>query len=81
MDFSIVRKTWKEGRISFTRLTDSRGTVRFFTERFLVDPALVHEYVVGTITTKDERLRFYHQGKCVKTMAYKVSKGGLLSHM
>jgi putative transposase len=81
MDLSRVRKTWKDGRISFTRLTDSRGTVRFFTERFLVDPSLVHEYIVGTITTKDERLRFYHQGKCVKTMAYKVSKGPLLSHM
>ena len=44
-------------------------------------PTLVHEYVVGTITTKDDRLRFYHRGSCVKTIAYKVSKGPLLSHM
>jgi putative transposase len=81
LDLSIIRKTWKDGRISFTRLTDSHGSVRFFTERFLVDPTLVHEYVVGTITTKDNRLRFYHQGKCIKTIIYKVSKGPLLSHM
>jgi len=81
VDLSHVRKTWKDGRISFARLTDSRGTVRFFTERFLVEPTLVHEYVVGTISTKDNRLRFYHQGRCVKTIVYKVSKGPLLSRM
>jgi hypothetical protein len=81
LDLSRVRKAWKDGRISFTRLTDSHGSVRFFTERFQVDPTLVHECVIGTITTKDNRLRFYHQGKCVKTIFYKVSKGPLLSHM
>lgn len=42
---------WKDGRISFIRLTDQHGAVRFFTERFVVDPSLVHEYVKGTIFT------------------------------
>lgn len=76
-----IRKRWKDGKISFVRLTDRRGTVRFFTERFLVDPLLVYEYVVGTISTKDQRLRFYHQNRCVKTLKYKISKQPLLSHM
>ena len=81
LDLTRVSNTWHDGRISFTRLTDARGTVRFFTERFLVDQALVHEYVTGTISTKDNRLRFFHQGRCIKTMIYKVSKSPLLSHM
>jgi putative transposase len=81
LELTGVRKTWKDGRISFTRLTDSRGSIRFFTERFIVDPTLVHEYVTGTITTKDNRLRFFHQGRCIKSTIYKVSKGPLLSHM
>jgi len=76
-----VPKSWKDGKVSFTRLTDARGSVRFFTERFLVDPLLVHEYVVGTISIKDNRLRFYHQHRCVKDTNYKVSKQQLLSHM
>jgi len=80
LDLWRVRKTWKEGRISFVRLTDSHGTVRFFSERFLVDANLVHEYVTGTITTKDNRLRFFHQSRCIKTLVYKISKGPLLSH-
>ena len=81
VDLGQVRRTWKHGKITFTRLTDSRGTIRFFTERFLVDPTLVNEYVVGTISTRDNRLRFYHQNRCVKTIIYKVSKGPLLSQM
>jgi len=81
LDIAKVWKTWKDGRISFTRLTDNRGTIRFFTERFVVDPTLVHEYVTGTITTKDNQLRFFHQGRCINTTIYKVSKGPLLSHM
>jgi len=81
LDLATVRRSWRDGRISFIRLTDHRGTVRFFTERFLVCPNLVHEYVRGTITTRDNRLRFYHQGRCLKTVPYRVSKGPLLLHM
>jgi hypothetical protein len=65
---------WKNGRISFIRLTNSRGTVRFFTEHFLVDPSLVHEYITGTIDTNKNVLRFLHQGKTLKTIKYKISK-------
>jgi putative transposase len=36
------RLPWRDGRISFIRLTDEQGRVRFFTETFLVDPTLVH---------------------------------------
>ncbi len=81
LDQKRLRNVWKDGRISFTRLTDDRGCVRFFTERFVVDPTLVHEYVTGTISTRDNRLRFFHQGRCVKNISYKVSKGPLLSRM
>ncbi len=81
LDTETVRHSWRHGRISFIRLTDSTGTVRFFTERFSVSPGLVHEYVKGTITTTDNRLRFYHQGRCVKTVCYKLSQGPLLLHM
>jgi hypothetical protein len=52
--------------------------VRFFTERFLVDPTLVHEYITGVIVTRTGRLRFYHQGRCIKTLTYRVSKNPIL---
>jgi putative transposase len=81
LDLGKIRRSWKDGRISFIRLTDHRGTVRFFTERFTVHPTLVHEYVLGTISTHDNRLRFYHQGRCVKVIRYFVSKNKLQLHM
>lgn len=71
---AISQMPWRDGRISFVRLTDRRGTVRFFTERFLVDPTLVHEYVTGTIYTRNGYIRFSHQGRILKTLKYKVSK-------
>ena len=77
-DIATLARTWKDGRISFIRLTDSHGTVRFFTERFIVDPFLAHEYVKGTISTRKSLLRFYHQGHCVKVVRYRVSKNPLL---
>jgi transposase InsO family protein len=65
---------WREGRVSFIRLTDSHGMVRFFAERFAVDTGLIHEYVKGTIDTKSGRLTFTHQGRLVKTLTYAVTK-------
>jgi putative transposase len=65
---------WRDGRISFIRLTDARGRVRFFSETFLVDSILVHEYVRGTIVTKSGRLRFTHQGQVVHVCPYNVTK-------
>lgn len=65
---------WRDGRISFIRLTDHAGTVRFFSERFLVNPALVHEYVTGTIDTRRGRLTLAHQGRVVKVYRYVVTK-------
>jgi putative transposase len=65
---------WREGRVSFRRLTDVRGHVRFFSQSFLVDAALVHAYVKGTITTRAEHLAFFHQGRRIKRYPYTVTK-------
>jgi putative transposase len=65
---------WRDGKISFIRLTDRQGAVQFFSERFEVCPALVHEYVRGTISTKANLLKFFHQGKVVKVCRHKVTK-------
>jgi len=65
---------WREGRVSFTRLTDAQGRVRFFSESFLVDPTLVHEYVRGTIYTKPGVLKFSHQGRAIRVYPYVVTK-------
>lgn len=65
---------WREGRVSCIRLTDEQGRVRFFGERFVVHPSLVHEYVTGTIDTKAELLTFTHQGHIVKRYKYTVTK-------
>ncbi|MFQ5932999.1 MAG: helix-turn-helix domain-containing protein [Nitrospiraceae bacterium] len=65
---------WRDGRVSFIRLTDKAGTARFFSERFVVDPTLVHEYVMGTIYTRAGLLKFTHQGRIVKVHRYAVTK-------
>jgi transposase InsO family protein len=65
---------WRDGKISFIRLTDHKGIVHFFSERFEVSPGLVHEYVRGTIFTKSNLLKFFHQGRIVKVYRYKVTK-------
>jgi putative transposase len=68
------RVPWRDGKISFVRLTDKTGTVQFFTERFTVGPSLVHEYVKGTIFTKPGLLKFYHQGRVVRIYRHRVTK-------
>lgn len=65
---------FRDGKVSFIRLTDKEGKARFFTETFLVDKDLVNEYVKGTISTKENLLRFYYDGKVIKTYKYKVNK-------
>jgi transposase InsO family protein len=81
LDLTKLHRSWKDGRITFIRLTDHHGAVRFFTERFIVDPTLVREYVTGTISTRKSQIRFYHQRHCVKVIRYRVSKSPLLLHM
>ena len=68
------RIPWRDGKISFVRLTDHTGAVQFFTEQFTVAPGLVHEYVQGTIFTKPGLLKFYHQGRVVRIYRYAVNK-------
>ncbi|GIW54448.1 MAG: integrase [Nitrospiraceae bacterium] len=65
---------WRDGKLSFIRLTDRQGSVQFFTEQFKVAPGLVHEYVRGTIFTKLGVLKFYHQGRVIKVYRYTVNK-------
>lgn len=65
---------WRDGQVSFVRLTDRQGRVRFFTESFLVDPTLVHEYVTGTIYTEPGLVKFTHQDRVIKTFPYTLTK-------
>ena len=65
---------FKNGKVSFMRLTNAKGEVRFFTEWFLVDTRLVHEYVKGTIFTKSNQLKFYYCNKLVKVLPYITNK-------
>jgi len=65
---------FRDGKVSFIRLTDKEGKARFFTETFLVDKDLVNEYVKGTIFTKQNLLKFYYDGKIIKTYKYKVNR-------
>lgn len=73
-DFSLTTLTWRDGRVAFIRLTDRNGAVRFFSERFTIDPTLIHEYVKGTVYTRRNRLVFTHQGRIVRTFPYLVNK-------
>jgi hypothetical protein len=70
----VFTQIWRNGKISFVRLTDQTGTVSFFTERFTVGLDLVHEYVQGTIFTKPGLLKFYHHGRVVRIYRYRVNK-------
>jgi len=65
---------WRNGKVSFIRLTNEKGVVRFFSETFKVDKDLSNEYVKGTIFTKQETLKFYYNNKAVKTFPYKITK-------
>ena len=65
---------WRDGKISFIRLTDRTGAVHFFSERFEITKGLLNEYVRGTIFTKQNLLKFFHQDKIVKVYRYKVTK-------
>jgi transposase InsO family protein len=65
---------FKDGKVSFIRLTNKEGKVRFFSETFLVDKDLVHEYVKGTIFTKSGLLKFYYDKKVIKIYNYEVNR-------
>lgn len=65
---------FKDGRVSFVRLTDEKGCVRFFTETFKVEKDLSNEYVKGTVFTKLNLLKFYYDDKIIKIYKYNVNK-------
>lgn len=65
---------FKDGKVSFIRLTDEKGDIRFFTEKFEVDKALPNEYVKGTIFTRQNLLKLYYDDKIIKIYEYKVNK-------
>jgi putative transposase len=80
-DFDTTALSWRDGRVSFIRLTDRHGTVRISGERFAVDSGLVHEYIKGTVDTGRQTLEFtpgqdrprrpisYHKAAAVRTMS------------
>ena len=65
---------FRDGRVSFIRLTDKEGRARFFTETFLVDKDLSNEYVKGTIFTKPGLLKCYYDNKIIKVYKHKVNR-------
>ena len=65
---------FKDGKVSFIRLTDKQGNARFFKETFLVDKDLPNEYVKGTIFTKRALLKFYYEKKLIRTYRYRVNR-------
>ena len=65
---------FKDGRVSFIRLTDDKGNARFFTETFKIDKYLPNEYVKGTIFTKLGILKFYYDNKIIKIYEYKINR-------
>ena len=74
--FSLHKRSipFEDGKLSFVRLTNKEGKVRFFTESFSVDKDLANEYVKGTIFTKQNLLKFYYDGRIIRTYKYKVNK-------
>lgn len=64
----------RDGKLSFIRLTNKEGKVRFFTETFSVDKDLANEYVKGTIFTRQNLLKFHYDGEIIKVYKYKVDK-------
>jgi len=65
---------FRDGRISFVRLTNKKGNIKFFTESFLVDENLVNEYVKGTIFTRSGSLKLYYDNKIIRTYKYKINR-------
>ncbi len=59
---------WRDGRLSFVRLTDAEGRIRFFSESFHVETGLIHEYVTGTIFTGPSLLT--SEGRCLNGEQY-----------
>jgi hypothetical protein len=65
---------FKDGKVSFVRLTDHRGHAKFFTEIFEVDKDLQYQYVKGTIDTQLNLLKFFYDNRIVNVHEYKVNK-------
>ncbi len=63
---------FKDSKVSFIRLTNKEGKVRFFSETFLVDQELAHAYVKETIFTQYGLLKFYYDKKVIKIYNYEV---------
>jgi len=78
-EFKLNREglPWRDGLVSFVRLTDERDSVRFFSEGFGVDPMVFHENITGTIYTKPGLLKFTHQERTVKTYRQAVTRRDL----
>ena len=65
---------FREGKIAFVRLSDSKGCIRFFSESFMIDKSLPNVYMKGEICTNKQILNIYHDGILIKSLDYKINK-------
>lgn len=61
------------GKLSFIRLVKSNGTVNLLSQQFKVGRRLKFQYIMATLYTKQQVLKFYHKRRLVKQFAYKLS--------
>lgn len=61
------------GKVSFIRLVKSNGTVNLLSQQFTVGRRLKFQYIKVTLYTKLHLLKFYHKGRLLKQVKYKLS--------
>ncbi len=73
-DFEIPLRRPRRGRIHVVRFIRRDRVLRIASERFLVEPALVHEGVTATILVEAESIEVYHADHLVQTFEYRLPK-------
>ena len=73
-DFMVPEERPRQGRIHLVRLIRSDRILRVASERFRVDPALIHEYVTATIVVEGEVIEVHHADRLVQTIEYRLPK-------
>lgn len=61
------------GKVSFIRLVKSNGTVNLLSQHFTLGCRLKFQYIKVTLYTKLHLLKFYHKGRLIKKVPYKLS--------
>lgn len=73
-DFIVPKERPRHGRIHLIRLIRSDRILRVASERFRVDPALIHEYVTATVVVEEEVIEVRHVDRLVQTIEYRLPK-------